>query len=298
MFIALLFATAADAESFQETMEKAKSGDAEAQGQLGLIYQDGRGVPQDFIQAHAWFNVAGARGNVDAAISRDELAKRMTPEQSARAQQLAAEYFQRYDRDVLPAASRPSEPIAQPEPKAATPDYARSGPYVGMGLAIASFTEAEEADEKELLFLLGYAVDVSYDTGVGLDLVAGYRFHPHIAAQVHLQYLPDTAVTVDGIEFLNLNVLTFTADLKGYLLTGRIQPYGLVGVGFMYLDLEETDFFFAVDFTDFAARLGGGVDYYFTENLVFNAEIGGVLPTGTLEDLDQFTFSAGLQYRF
>ena len=47
IFIGLLVATVAEAESFQETMEKAKSGDAEAQGQLGLIYQDGKGVPQD-----------------------------------------------------------------------------------------------------------------------------------------------------------------------------------------------------------------------------------------------------------
>ena len=100
------------------------------------------------------------------------------------------------------------------------------------------------------------------------------------------------------MEGVSLDILTLTGDLKGYLLTGRIQPYGLAGVGFMYADVEDTAFIFGFDETDFAARLGGGVDYYFTENLVFNAEIGGVLPTGRLEILDQFTFAFGIQCRF
>ena len=108
----------------------------------------------------------------------------------------------------------------------------------------------------------------------------------------------EAVLTVEGLNFMKLDILTFTADLKGYLLTGRIQPYALVGLGFMRVDSEETAFFFAFDFTDFATRLGGGVDYYFTENIVFGLELGGVLPTGTLKDQDQFTFSAGLHYRF
>ena len=62
--------------------------------------------------------------------------------------------------------------------------------------------------------------------------------------------------------------------------------------------LSATAFTFAFDFTDFAGRLGGGVDYYLAENFVLAAEIGGVLPTGTLKDFDQFTFSAGLHNRF
>ncbi|HIF91700.1 MAG: porin family protein [Myxococcales bacterium] len=179
----------------------------------------------------------------------------------------------------------------------AQPDYSRPGPYVGLGVAVAVFTEAEDAAERELR-ALGYVADVSYDTGVGLDLVAGYRFHPHMAAQLHLQYLPDVGISEDGVEVLNPDFLTFTADLKGYLLTGRVQPYALAGLGIMHLDSPDTPFFFPFDFTNFAARLGCGVDYYLTENFVLNAEIGGVIPTGTLEDHEQFTFSAGLQYRF
>ena len=295
MFIGLLVATAAEAESFRLTLYEAKSGDAEAQGRLGLIYRDGIGVPQDFVQAHAWFSVASANGNGAAATERNELAKQMRSIQIARAQLLVVDYPQTYRVNVTPAVSDQSArrgSNTQNESRTAQPDYARPGLYVGMGFAGAVFTEAEEADEKFLLAFLGYAVDVSYDTAVGLDLVGGYRFHPRFAAQLHLQYLPDTTVSVEGIDFIEFDTLTFTADLKGYLLTGRIQPYGLVGLGLMYVDTS------GFDSTEFAARLGGGVDYYFTENFVLAAEIGGVLPTETLKEFDQFTFAFGMQYRF
>ena len=184
MFIGLLFATAAQAESLQETMDKATSGDPEAQSQLGVIYQDGKGVPQDFVQAHAWFNVASANGNVDAAIFRDELAKRMWPNQIARAQQLPGEFPQKYKLNVLAAVSAQStahESSTRAEPEAAAPNYARKGPYLGLGIGGATYTQAENSDEKFLLSL-GYVVKVKYSTTVGIDLTAGHRFHRRFAA--------------------------------------------------------------------------------------------------------------------
>jgi TPR repeat protein len=50
------------------------------------------GVPQDYIQAHMWFNLAAANGLKEPADFRDDLAKRMTPAQIAEAQQLAREW--------------------------------------------------------------------------------------------------------------------------------------------------------------------------------------------------------------
>jgi TPR repeat protein len=46
-------------------------------------------VPQDLVQAAAWFNLAAAQGNADAARNRDLVAKRLTPEQNAEAEKLA-----------------------------------------------------------------------------------------------------------------------------------------------------------------------------------------------------------------
>ena len=58
-------------------------------------YGEGGGV-QDYVQAHAWYNTAYANGYSGKTITRDELAKLMTPEQIAEAQKLAREYFEKY----------------------------------------------------------------------------------------------------------------------------------------------------------------------------------------------------------
>ena len=49
-----------------------------AQGNLGLMYDDGKGILQDTITAHMWFNIASAKGNTDAAkkMAEQELTKR------------------------------------------------------------------------------------------------------------------------------------------------------------------------------------------------------------------------------
>jgi len=46
-------------------LRRAIAGDAEAQFTLGLMYDNGEGVPQDFAQANAWWRKAGARSRVD-----------------------------------------------------------------------------------------------------------------------------------------------------------------------------------------------------------------------------------------
>jgi len=70
----------------------AEQGDALAFAKLGWMYERGRGVLQDFIQAHMWYNLSGAQGEQRAAEARDALAKQMTPAQIAEAQQLAREW--------------------------------------------------------------------------------------------------------------------------------------------------------------------------------------------------------------
>ena len=69
----------------------ANQGNAVGQYILGFMYSNGHGVPQDYIEAHAWFAQAAAQGDKDAAKNRDEVAKLMTPAQIAEAQKLARE---------------------------------------------------------------------------------------------------------------------------------------------------------------------------------------------------------------
>ena len=73
----------------------AEQGDASAQYNLGLMYYNGQGLPQNYQLAYMWFSLAAAKGGEGAASARDKAAGDMTPEQIGRAQQLSAECFNR-----------------------------------------------------------------------------------------------------------------------------------------------------------------------------------------------------------
>lgn len=70
----------------------AEQGDANAQYNLGVFYDNGLGVPQDKVRAYMWFNLSAAQGREGAAAFRDLIARRMTPAQIAEAQRLAREW--------------------------------------------------------------------------------------------------------------------------------------------------------------------------------------------------------------
>ncbi len=69
----------------------AEQGDYFAQYYLGLMYAKGQGVPEDYVQAHMWLNLTVMQGHEDAKTDRDDIAKKMTPEQIAEAERLARE---------------------------------------------------------------------------------------------------------------------------------------------------------------------------------------------------------------
>ena len=52
----------------------------------------GRGVPQDYVTAHMWANLAGARGDEEARELRDRLAEEMSAGKIAAAQRAAREW--------------------------------------------------------------------------------------------------------------------------------------------------------------------------------------------------------------
>jgi TPR repeat protein len=70
----------------------ADQGDKRAQYTLGFLYRMGQGVPQDYVQAHMWSDLAAAQSYQNAASNRDAVARLMTPAQIAEAQKLAREW--------------------------------------------------------------------------------------------------------------------------------------------------------------------------------------------------------------
>ena len=82
-----------DYEKAREWYEKsAAQGEANAQFYLGLMSAFGRGGPLDLAQAHMWYSLAAGNGHVGATVYRNDLAKQMTPAQIAEAQKRAREW--------------------------------------------------------------------------------------------------------------------------------------------------------------------------------------------------------------
>tara|TARA_B100001013_G_C24315775_1_gene326627 strand:- start:145 stop:534 length:390 start_codon:yes stop_codon:yes gene_type:complete len=79
------------ATALREFKPLAEQGDAEAQFFLGTMYFNGRGVPENLVYAHMRYNIAASTGHWVAAKARDVAAKKMTPAQIEKAQELVAE---------------------------------------------------------------------------------------------------------------------------------------------------------------------------------------------------------------
>jgi len=81
------------AQDYKEAMKwyrlAAKQGHATAQNNLGVMYVMGKGVTQDYVRARMWFNLAARKGDEDAKENRLRIAKKMTLSQIAEAQKMA-----------------------------------------------------------------------------------------------------------------------------------------------------------------------------------------------------------------
>ena len=79
-----------------------EQGEADAMYNLGAMYANGEGVPQDYVEAHKWRNLAAARASAgnqkEYAETRDALATLMTPQQIADAQKRATEWLAAFEK--------------------------------------------------------------------------------------------------------------------------------------------------------------------------------------------------------
>ena len=88
------------ATALREWRPLAEQGNASAQNNLGFMYVYGKGVLQDYVRAHMWFNIAASSGgSKNSSKSRDNVAKKMTPSQVEKAQKLARECVRKRYKD-------------------------------------------------------------------------------------------------------------------------------------------------------------------------------------------------------
>jgi TPR repeat protein len=71
----------------------AEQGDATAQHRLGMMYSLSYGVPEDFVYSYVWNSLAAASGNESAIKNRDAVAKLLSAQQLAEAQEIARKKY-------------------------------------------------------------------------------------------------------------------------------------------------------------------------------------------------------------
>lgn len=175
-------------------------------------------------------------------------------------------------------------------------DFARGGGYVvaGGSYMLEQFTDTGRFDFKD---------------SWGLNLRLGYRYLPWLSSELEWEFisgfdikgqaLDGTPVNEFGLKIDGGNV---TVNTKAYLMPGRIQPYVLVGIGFLYASVTNFPFQLSwlrnADGAAFSVRGGAGLNVYLNDQWGLTAGVSYVLPVGDLDNLRYISTDAGIEYRF
>ena len=82
-----------DVRAFEWYLRSSMKGHPGAQSGVGWYYEVGRGMPApDLVRAYMWYTLSAIGGDPDAAISLEEVVKKMTREEIDRAHILVADY--------------------------------------------------------------------------------------------------------------------------------------------------------------------------------------------------------------
>lgn len=82
-----------DQRAFEWYLRSSMKGHPGAQSGVGWYYEVGRGMPApDLVRAYMWYNLSAIGGDPDAAISLEEVVKKMTQEEINQAHILVADY--------------------------------------------------------------------------------------------------------------------------------------------------------------------------------------------------------------
>lgn len=158
-------------------------------------------------------------------------------------------------------------------------DPGRSGPVLGLGAAYAM----------ENFGSIGMNAD---DSGA-YNATLGYRFNGRFGTDVKVERYQEFDAPPGEV-----NGWAIGLNGRGYFLTGRYQPFALIGLN--YLDMEtsnntspnpkKTD-------DGAALRFGLGFDWHATRRFVVTTDISYMLGFGEVEDYDVIVFGLGFLFR-
>ncbi len=206
------------AEALKEWRRAARKGDRRSMAALGRAFVRGVGVPQDFIEAHKWLNLAAARGDVKAAAERDALAKEMTVEERAEARKLLRAWRaagKRRSTAIVPRRRSPRTPrpprrvARKGSPGNAALRAVAAGNISALENALAAGADANARGGKRGWTPLMYAADKGYTLLVPPLLKAGAK--PNLRA-------------ADGATALFIAALRGRSELVEILMKAGADP--------------------------------------------------------------------------
>jgi hypothetical protein len=194
--------------------------------------------------------------------------------------------------------------------------FDRRGFFIGAGGAYAG-ENFSDRPVRDIADIFGFGASANADDSWSVKGRGGYRCHPRFSVGATFEYFGgfDTQWKGDlGTGADDIGMFSVTTDIKGYLLTGRYQPYLLLGGGVMKIDTKVTNptgeltrgggepittpIIQAREDMDFVIRLGGGFDVYATDHVVVNIGASYLVPLGRVSSVQLFTVGGGIEYRF
>lgn len=178
-----------------------------------------------------------------------------------------------------------TEEEAGEEPEEDEVDYHRRGFYAGLAgsWAVEKFRDADDLDIED---------------SVGVNARVGYHALSWLSVEAQGEFLPKFDIDF-GADSGDLAVWLAGANLRLNLPTDLIQPYALLGGGYMGADLSGAgtggrDY----DGNGGFGRVGGGVEFYFWPFLALDLGVTYVIPAGDVGDLEFVSITWGALYRF
>ena len=199
-------------------------------------------------------------------------------------------------------------------------DYARSGPYIGVGLNLGTGNYSwlnrldQEAGIAASAVLANPSLNATVATGysatsfLGAGLTLGYRLTRHWSVDFGLDWSrsdlwADIVISTENqrlgtrskVQGLETGLAMINA--RFYALTGRLQPFALAGVGAMMAT--------PVDLAGnkrheygFSGQLGAGFDFYITRRFAVTGTTRYAFATNDTQGSNIFLFNAYLTWRY
>jgi len=182
------------------------------------------------------------------------------------------------------------------------PGYDRAGWYLGLAAfyAISDF----DLSTSELDVVPPQPPDTNprFGDSGGVDFRAGYRPLSRWAFEFDYQWqagYDSKRSIIDPPLEIDTHLLSLNA--KWFALTGRWQPYALLGASLLIINNEIVDSAFKKPWdidVGFAPRFGAGVDFWIDEHWALTLEGTYMVSVGEYEGANMGSAGVGFQYRF